>query len=164
MATIKKAVFAGSFAPVHLGHISILQQACTLFDEVHLLLATNAAKEQMPFSAAFRLEMLQQAIKEFVNCKVICLDGLVATYMQQEKIEYAIRGVRNINDFCYEQTMALANSTLNKRCKTLLFMTEQSLTHISSTLIRECLRYGQSIDAFVPKGVAELLKKYPNGK
>ena len=160
---MKKAVYAGSFAPVHLGHIYILQQACQLFDEVHILLATNSEKHSL-FSVDFRLELLFAATKTMQNIKVVHLNGLVASYMQEQDIEYAVRGVRNGTDFSYEQTMAFANSKLNTNCKSIFLPTKQELAHISSSLVRECLLYGREIAEFVPKEVALLLQKYPNGK
>lgn len=160
---LKKAIYAGSFAPVHLGHMYVLEQACTLFDEVHVLLANNIEK-RTAFSAEFCIEMLKAATKELHNIKLVHLNGLVAEYMQQMKIEYAVRGVRNGSDFEYEQNMAYANAKLYSGCKSIFIPTQQNLAHISSSLVRECLRYGKDISAFVPVPVVKLLQKYPDGK
>lgn len=159
----KRAVYAGSFAPVHLGHIYLLEQACALFDEVHILLASNIEKQGI-FSAQFRMELLKLATQEFKNIQLVCLNGFVADYMLKNNIEYAIRGVRDSNDYCYEQNMANANAKLNKNCKTILLPTRQDLSHISSSLVRECLRYNKSVAEFVPSSILSLLQKYPNGK
>ena len=80
------------------------------------------------------------------------------------KIEYAIRGIRDGNDFCYEQNMAFANAKLNNNYKSIFIPTKQELSHISSTLVRECLRYGREVAKFVPSAILPLLQKYPNGK
>ncbi len=159
----KRAVYAGSFAPVHLGHIYVLEQACALFDEVHILLASNIQKKSL-FSTQFRMELLKLATQDFKNIRLVYLNEFVVDYMLRENIEYAIRGVRDSNDFCYEQNMAYTNAKLNTNCKTILIPTRQELVHISSSLLRDCLYHNKSVAEFVPSSILPLLQKYPNGK
>lgn len=158
---MKKAVYAGSFAPLHLGHIYLIEQAVAIFDEVHLLLATNIEKQKI-FSAELCMHMLQTAMQD-LSCanqiKIVQLDGMVADYMWQNNIHFAVRGIRDSADFCYERNMAYANAKLNNNCTTIFLPTRQDIAHISSSLVRECLLHNKSVAEFVPKAILPLLQK-----
>ena len=158
---MKKAVYAGSFAPLHLGHIYLIEQAAAIFDEVHVLLATNLEKQKL-FSADFCMLMLQTAIQALPcanQIKIVQVEGMVTDYMYENDIHFAVRGVRDSADFYYERNMAYANAKFNNNCTTIFIPTRQDIAHISSSLVRECLIYNKSVADFVPTAILPLLQK-----
>src|SRR3990170_571287 len=132
------AIYPGSFDPVHLGHLDIIERASRVFDRVVIAVARNSEKEGL-FTPAERLEMLEASVGEMHKVEVDAFDGLTV-------------------DFEYELKQASMNARLAPDLDTVFFMTSAPYYFLSSTLIREVARLGGPVTGLVPAGVEERLR------
>ncbi len=153
---MRRAICPGSFDPVTVGHLDVIRRAAALFDEVIVLVAVNSAKKTM-FTAEQRVEQLRLAARDIPGVRVECFGGLLAAYARENGVCALVKGVRNAQDLDYEQPMAHANRYLYKELETVLLPADPAVSWISSTIVREMLRYHQNISEMVPAGVPELL-------
>ncbi|TNE73682.1 pantetheine-phosphate adenylyltransferase [bacterium] len=156
-----KAIYPGSFDPITYGHLDILQRATEMFDKVVLTVAVNTQKKYV-FEADERLKLIQACIENEPWAHKVEIDqftGLLVDYCSQKGIYTLIRGVRQISDFEYEFRMALMNRRLNNKVDTVFLMPDEELTFVSATMVREVAYWGGELNHFVPKVVADELKK-----
>ncbi len=151
-------LFPASFDPITNGHLDLIRRSRVLFDEVVLGLARNVSKSAT-FSNEERLEILEAVTNDMEDVSVRVFDGLVVHYAQQIGASAIIRGLRANQDFEYEFEMALMNNHLAPGVEIVFFMTSQEYLYVSSSRLKELVRFGASIDEFVPAIVAEALKK-----
>jgi len=157
----KRAIYPGTFDPVTNGHLSLMERACHLFDELIVAVATNASKAPM-FEYDERLRMLKESIKtNKFACKiqVIGFDGLLAELAKKEKSVAIIRGLRALTDFEYEFQMALMNRKLARDVETVFMMPSLSWVYLSSTLVKDVARNGGDVSELVPSHVVEMFKQ-----
>lgn len=153
----RAALYAGSFDPYTNGHHDIVRKAAALFDEVTVLLGVNVLKQR-----AFDAEAMRAAIERAVeadglsNVRVVVHDGLVADYCAAEGIRYYVRGLRSHTDYIYEEGNARVNQLLNPDLETLYLRADDAV--LSSSMVRELLSFGRSVDAYLPAPVAALVK------
>ncbi|MHB8572237.1 MAG: pantetheine-phosphate adenylyltransferase [Candidatus Dormibacteria bacterium] len=160
---LKSAVYAGSFDPVTLAHIDVLERAVQVFDRVTVAVAVNSQKSPL-FSAEERIEMLRECLAGEPRVDVDAFEGLTVDYARQRGAQSLIRGLRAISDFDGEFQMALMNRKLAPEIITVFLMTSFANVYLSSTMIKEICRLGGDIEAFVPAGVARRLReKLPAG-
>jgi len=155
----RKIVFAGSFDPLTVGHVSIIDQCLEIFDEVYVLVSNNSKKSYF-FDKEFRASCVKDLYKYNSRLKVLTYSGLIVNFCKENKINYLARGLRNCNDLMYEQTMADYNQHLYKRVKTIFFMTSKEILFVSSTGVREILTQGQSIKGLVPSRLERKITNY----
>ena len=153
---MRRAICPGSYDPVTVGHLDIIRRAAALFDEVIVLVAVNSAKKTM-FTAEQRAEMLRLAIGDMPGVRVCCNDGLLADFAKENKACALVKGIRTAQDLDYEQPMAHANRYLNRELETVLLPAAPAVSWISSTIVREMLRYHQDISEMVPAGALAYL-------
>ncbi len=148
---MKRAIFPGSFDPITLGHVDIINRALPLFDEIIIAIGINADKKYM-----FPLEKRKQFINEtFANepkIKVETYTGLTIEYCKQKNIDFILRGLRNPADFEFEKAIAQTNRKLAP-VETVFLLTSADTSYISSSIVRDILRNGGNIDGFVPESV-----------
>jgi pantetheine-phosphate adenylyltransferase len=152
------ALFPASFDPVTNGHLDIAHRARTLFDEVVLALAVNVEKSGL-FSVDERLEMLAAALGETPGLRITTFDVLTVDFAQEIGASAIIRGVRAMSDFEYEFEMALMNKHLAPDVETVFLMSSQKYLYVSSSRLKELVRFGRSVDEFVPASVAKSLRE-----
>lgn len=152
------ALFPASFDPITNGHVDLIQRAGMLFDEVVLAIADNVSKNAT-FSVDERREMLQAVAEGMEGVSVRVFDGLVVHYAEEIGASVIIRGLRMMSDFEYEFEMALMNKHLAPNVEIVFFMTSQEYLYVSSSRLKELVRFGASVDEFVPAIVAEALKR-----
>ncbi len=152
------ALFPASFDPITNGHVDLIQRASMLFDEVVLAIADNVSKNAT-FSVDERRAMLQVVAEGMEGVSVRVFDGLVVHYAEEIGASVIIRGLRMMSDFEYEFEMALMNKHLAPNVEIVFFMTSQEYLYVSSSRLKELVRFGASIDEFVPAVVAEALEK-----
>lgn len=152
------ALFPASFDPITNGHVDLIQRASMLFDEVVLAIADNVSKNAT-FSVDERREMLQAVAEGMEGVSVRVFDGLVVHYAEEIGASVIIRGLRMMSDFEYEFEMALMNKHLAPKVEIVFFMTSQEYLYVSSSRLKELVRFGASVDEFVPAIVAEALKR-----
>jgi pantetheine-phosphate adenylyltransferase len=148
----KIAVFAGSFDPITLGHVNVMERAAPLFDQVILGIGTNTTKQYM-FQLEQRLQWAQSALHHLPNVSVQTFHGLTIDFCQSIGAQYLLRGIRNGGDFEYERSIAHMNKSLHPGIETILMFTDPHHAFIHSTIIREIIRNKGDVSSFLPKGL-----------
>ena len=143
------AVCPGSFDPVTLGHLDIIQRASKLFDKVIVLISVNAAKTPS-FSSTERVMMIQEVTKDLDNVVIDILDGLLADYVRDVGAIAIVKGLRAVSDFEYEFQMALTNKKLNPDLETIFLTTSAKYMYLSSSMVKQVASFGGDISDFVP--------------
>jgi len=151
-----RAVYPGSFDPVTNGHIDIIQRGTKIYDEIIVLVAENASKAPF-FSLEERLEMLKESIKDIPNVKLDSFNGLLVNYLKRINVKIIIRGLRAVSDFEYEFQQALTNKNLYPECETVFLVSDIKYTFLSSSMVKEIVRFGGRVEDFVPDIVAKKL-------
>ena len=148
---MKKAVFPGSFDPITLGHLDVINRGLGLFDEVIIAIGVNTDKKHM-FSLEERKLHIENAFKNEPRIKVSTYKGLTVDYCKTVKADYILRGLRNSTDFNYEQSIAQTNSTLAK-IESVFLVCAPNVSNISSSIVRDIIRNGGDFRTLVPKSV-----------
>ena len=148
---MKKAVFPGSFDPITLGHLDVINRGLSLFDEVIIAIGVNTDKKHM-FSLEERKLHIENAFKNEPRIKVSTYKGLTVDYCKTVKADYILRGLRNSTDFNYEQSIAQTNSTLAK-IESVFLVCAPNVSNISSSIVRDIIRNGGDCRVLVPKSV-----------
>ena len=148
----KKAVFPGSFAPFTIGHKSIIDRALSLFDKIIIAIGVNSNKKQC-FSIEDRIKWIKDMYIN--NPKVIVKDykGLTVDFCKKENAKYIIRGIRNVEDFNFEQNIAQMNYNLNNEIDTIFLVSAPEFSHISSTIVRDIIKNNGDVSKFIPKNI-----------
>lgn len=144
----KKAIFPGSFDPFTIGHYDIVVRALEMFDQIIIGIGKNHTK-QPAFELTRRLEAIKQAFADEPRVQVMTYDGLTVDFAKQLEAMFILRGVRSVQDFEYERSIADANKQLGG-IETVLLYTRPEYTHISSSLVRELYAHGRDITPFLP--------------
>ncbi|MCD7736531.1 MAG: pantetheine-phosphate adenylyltransferase [Lachnospiraceae bacterium] len=151
---MKRAVYPGSFDPVTLGHLDIIERAAALVDELIVGVLNNNAKTPL-FSVEERVNMLRDVTAHIPNVRVESFSGLSVEFCRKCDASFLVRGLRAVTDFEYELQMAQTNRSLERGVDTLFFTTALNYAYISSTIVKEVAFYGGDISRFVPPQVAE---------
>ena len=157
---MKLAVCPGSFDPVTLGHLDIISRASKLFDQVIVVVMSNAAKSPL-FTQVERMDLLQKAIAEagVTNVSVDCYDGLLADYVKLRQATAIVKGLRAVSDFEYEFQMALTNRKLYPEAETVFLTTAAENLYLSSSLVKQVARLDGDISDFVPACILPEIKE-----
>lgn len=159
MLNPKIALISGSFDPVTVGHCDLVMRAARVFDKVYVTEFINSSKTSF-FSTDERLSMLHAAFDGIPNVKVDVWGGLLADYALEHDIGMIVKGARSATDFDYEMSLSLINRSINAELDTIIIPTKAEYMHISSTMVRELIRYGCDYSACVPASVAELIESF----
>lgn len=153
-----KAIFPGSFDPISNGHLDIIKKAAKLFDEVIVVISNNTNKNTL-FSPAKRYELAKDAVEKWENVRVqLIQNDLTVKLVHKLKADVIIRGVRNEQDFIYEQQIAHINKKMDSSTETIILLSSPQNSCISSSLIREIASFGGSLSKLVPHNVVLALK------
>jgi pantetheine-phosphate adenylyltransferase len=153
-----KAIYPGSFDPITLGHVDVVERAITVFDELVLLVAENGRKQYM-FTLQERLQFAKETFHSIPHVRVDSFQGLLVEYMQKKQIRVCVRGLRVLSDFEYEMRMAITNKQLWSDYEVFYLMSDIKFANFSSSLVREILHFRGHINDFVPDPVVHYLKK-----
>ena len=157
---MRKIIYPGTFDPIHNGHIDIATRAAKLFDVLEFVVAINVEKEPL-FTVEERLALIIESTKHIKNIKVNQFTGLVVDYAKSSDSIAIIRGLRHVSDFEFEFQMAMMNFHLNPDIASLFMMPDEKYIHLNSTVVKDVVKNGGDISAFVPSCVNEaLLSKY----
>lgn len=146
-----KAIFPGTFDPFTVGHESIVRRALTFIDEVIIAIGINEQKHSL-FPIEKREQMIRDYYKDEPRVKVLSYSNLTVDFAREVGANLIIRGIRTVKDFEYEETISDINRKL-AGVETILLFTEPELTSVSSTIVRELMKYGKDITQFLPKGM-----------
>ena len=151
-------LFPGTFDPVTLGHVDIINRALPLFDKIIVGIGLNAAKAPM-FTPEQRLEWIREIYKDEERVEGAVYEGLTINYCQKIGANFILRGIRYVSDFEYEKTIADANRTLDKTIETIFLTGEPKYTSVASTIVRDIIRNGGNAAPFLPEVVSSSLLK-----
>ena len=154
---MKIAVYPGSFDPITNGHIDIIKRAADIFDRVIVLISCNPSKS--PTFICGREELAKEALKSFQNVSVDSWDGLLVDYVRKVNACAIIKGLRAVTDFEYEFQMALTNKALYDGAETVFLTASVENMYLSSSMVKQIVRFGGDISKFVPKCVEAELKE-----
>lgn len=157
-----RAVFPGSFDPVTTGHVDLIKRAAGLFDELVIGILVNSEKQPL-FSVEDRVEMLKEIIAGISGVSVVSFGGLLVDFVREVDADVIVRGLRTATDFEYELPLAQANVRLNRQADTVFLATSPEYSFISSTAVKELLRYNGDIREYVPDVVYKRLIANKNG-
>ncbi|NUP91115.1 MAG: pantetheine-phosphate adenylyltransferase [Candidatus Sumerlaeia bacterium] len=152
------ALYPGTFDILTHGHLDIIRRAATLFDRLIVCVAQNEAKQPL-FSPDERVQMLRDTVSELPNVEIMAFEGLTTAFAQSVGASVIVRGLRAVSDFEYELMMALMNRQLAPGIETVFLTASSDQIFLSSTLVREVGRLGGDIESFVPRPVAEVLRR-----
>jgi len=159
----RTAIYPGTFDPLTLGHLDIVERASKLFDHTIITIATNSRKKPL-FNLKERILFIKDATRHIQNISVNNFEGLLVDFAHSEGAIAIIRGLRAVTDFEYELQMALMNRRLNSDVTTVFLMPNEKYTYLNSTIVKEVARFGGNIEKFVtPMVAAELIKKLKQG-
>lgn len=159
MLNPRKALISGSFDPPTVGHYDLVLRASKIFDEVYVTEFINSSKTTY-FSSDERLQMLHAAFDSIPNVHVDIWGGLLADYAVEHGIGTIAKGARSATDFDYEMSLSLINRSIVPELDTIIIPTKAEYMHISSTMVRELIRYDCDYSKCVPVGVAELIESF----
>lgn len=148
---MKRAVFPGSFDPVTLGHVDIINKALPLFDEIIIAIGVNADKKYM-WPLEQRLAFLKKTFSDQPKVRVMDYSGLTVDFCKQVNAGYILRGLRNALDFSYERSIAQTNSEM-AGIESIFIISAPGVSHISSTIVRDVARNNGDFSKLVPKVV-----------
>jgi len=152
-----KAVFPGTFDPIHYGHIDLVQRAVRLFDELVVAVYDKPLKS-LVFSPETRIELVRHSFDNNPKIRVIGYSGLTVTLCQSIDARVIVRGLRVFSDFEYEFRMALANHRLDPDIDVIALITAEEHTFLSSSTVREIASLGGDVSSMVPPHVEKALK------
>ncbi|MCB5261812.1 MAG: pantetheine-phosphate adenylyltransferase [Candidatus Cloacimonetes bacterium] len=153
-----KAIYPGTFDPISLGHLNILEKAARIFDEVILGVADYTAKENY-FSLSERVDMCQKSCQHLENVRVISYKGLVVDFAKEQDCKLLIRGLRAVSDFEYELSLALHNVKLSAYIETMFLVPSLRYMYLSSSMIRQLAELNADLKDFVPTAVIEAFQQ-----
>lgn len=148
----KTAVYPGTFDPITLGHLDLVERAARVFDRVIVAVASNKNKNPF-FSLQERVALASATLKKISNVQVVEFDGLLVDFMDANGATIIVRGVRMVSDFDYEFQLAGMNRQLSPEIESIFLMPAQNYSCISSSFVREIALMGGDISSFVPDAV-----------
>lgn len=156
--TERIALYPGSFDPVTLGHLDILERACLIFDRVVMGVLLNSTKEPL-FSVEERIGLIRESLDGQANVEVRSFEGLTVDFAREVGAVAIVRGLRAVSDFENEFQMALMNRRLNPEIHTVFLMTSFANVYVSSSLIKEVCRLGGDVENLVPPASAAAMRR-----
>lgn len=148
----KIAIFPGSFDPITLGHVSVLDRALPLFDKIIVAIGINSGKNAM-FTRDQRMEWIQTIYKGNPKIEVVSYEGLTVELCKKYDAHFILRGLRSSVDFEYERSIAHMNKTMVNDIETVFILTEQKYSAINSSIVREIIKNGGDVKQFLPESI-----------
>lgn len=145
----KIAVFPGSFDPITVGHVDLVERALPLFDKIIVAVGVNDQKKTL-YSLEKRLHWLEEVFQKDPKVEVGHFTGLTAHYAHSIGAGYLLRGLRNASDFDYEKTISQLNHIVGEGLETIFLISQPAYSHISSTIVREIIKGGGNAEPFLP--------------
>ncbi len=152
-------VYPGSFDPVTLGHLDLIERAASLFPKLRVAVLDNPDKAKV-FTVAERLSMLRQSCAHLPNVQIDSFSGLLVDYMRKSGAKIIVRGLRAVTDFEAEFQMAQLNRQMSKTVETLFLMSSTDYAYISSSAVKQIASYGGDITPFVPACILPEIRKH----
>lgn len=152
------AVCAGTFDPITMGHLDVIERAARIFPRIVIAVATNPRKKPL-FNLEERTEMVRQSTAHLKGVEIDNFNGLLVDFAQSKGVKVIVRGLRAFSDFEYEFQMALTNRKLRPELETVFLMPKQDYSYVSSSNVRSVAQLGGDTSMFVPPPVQDALKE-----
>ena len=156
---MRTAICSGSFDPITLGHLDIIQRAAACFDRVCVCVSPNAEKKNQMFTPEQKLLLVRTAVADLPNVEAELFPGLLADFAVAHGANVIVRGIRNVTDFDMEYQMALINRGIHPQLETMMLPASGAYQHFSSSMAREMIRYGQPLEAYLPASIIPLVRE-----
>ena len=157
---MKRAIYPGSFDPLTLGHLDMIERSAKIVDELVIGVLNNSANNSL-FSLDERVSMIKEMTESMPNVTVASFDGLLVDYMKEINATIIVRGLRAVTDFEYELQIAQTNHVENPEVETIFLTTSLQYSYLSSTIVKEFASYGGDISKFVPaRFIDRIYEKY----
>ncbi len=153
----RRAIYPGTFDPLTIGHLDIIERSANMFDQIIVAIGNNTDKNPL-FSIEERISMIEKATAHLKNIEVIKFHSLLVDLSTELNANIIIRGIRSSTDFEYEQQMGYANVSLKKEIETIYLMPKLDYSFISSSVVRAILKFGGEVDHLVPKSILNEIK------
>ncbi len=157
---MKTAVISGTFDPITVGHLDIIERASKLFDNVVVAVSTNNSKKGF-LPDDIRVSAVEASIKDIKNATVMLCEGLLADFCKQFENPVIVRGARNGSDYDYERSLFIINKGLGTP-ETIVLPAESGMDHISSTYARELIKYNKSLEGVIPESARKIIEDHLN--
>jgi pantetheine-phosphate adenylyltransferase len=151
------AIYAGTFDPITIGHLDLIERATRLFDKLIVAIAANVNKSPL-FNLDERVRLANEVILQHKNVEVVGFSNLLAHFAAEQKANVILRGIRAVSDFDYEFQLAGMNRYLAPNIESVFLMPSEHCTYLSSRLVREIAALGGDVTQFVPANVVIALK------
>ncbi|MBO0439767.1 pantetheine-phosphate adenylyltransferase [Candidatus Enterococcus ikei] len=155
----KIALFPGSFDPLTNGHLNLIERSTKIFDKVIVGVFVNTNKTAL-FTLEEKLSTIKAAVNHLENVEVITQETKLTVESAAELgADFLIRGIRNVKDYEYEKDIAMMNQHLAPKVETVFLLADKTYAHISSSLLKEVLKFGGDVSEYLPKAVNEVLNQ-----
>jgi pantetheine-phosphate adenylyltransferase len=148
------AVFPGSFDPIHIGHVDIIQRALPMFDKIIIGIGVNIQKKYL-FPVELRKSWIKETFAYEDKIHVMTYEGLTVEFCRQQNAHYILRGLRTSADFEFERAIAQMNQVLHRDIETVFLLSNPSLSMISSSIVRDVLLNQGDVSQFVPEEIED---------
>lgn len=153
---MKTALYPGTFDPLTIGHVSLIERGCEVFDKIIVGIAAASEKHTL-FTLEERVRLAREVFADMPNVEVCSFAGLTVDYAEKRGVNAILRGLRAVSDFEYEFQLALMNRRLKKSIQTVFLMTDYKWLYISSTIIKSAASQNADITGLVPDNIREAL-------
>ena len=155
---MKIAIYPGSFDPITLGHLNIIKRAALCFDKLIVCVMVNSQKNGL-FTPEERVELIRRVVSQLPNVEVDASSILLAEYAKQRRARVIVKGLRAVSDFEAEVQMSVINRKLNPNVDTMFLPSHEKYTYLSSTVVKDMVRYGVELSDFLPREIIQDVKK-----
>ena len=153
-----KAIYPGTFDPITIGHLDIIQRSAKIYDSLIVAVMENK-KKNCTFTKEERKKMVEKCVKDLPNVKVVVGEGLTVDFAKKNKCSVIIRGIRAVSDYESELALATANMSLNKDVETIFMVAKPELSFLSSSIAKEIASFNGDIKSYIPKPILKDVSK-----
>jgi pantetheine-phosphate adenylyltransferase len=153
-----KAIYPGTFDPITVGHLDVIERAAKVYDKVVIAVMENRSKT-CTFTKEERVKMIEKCVRKIPNVEVVAGDGLTVDLAERFGCRVIVRGIRAVSDYESELALATANMTLNSEIETVFFVSKPELSFLSSSVAKEIAYFNGKIDTYLPKQIIKEVSK-----
>ncbi len=154
----KIAIYPGTFDPITLGHLDVIERSLKVFDKIIVGVTTNLKKETL-FSLDERVSLIKSSVSYLNGVEVESFNGLLVDFLKKKKVNIILRGLRELSDFESEFQQAVVNRKLNSDIDSMFIMTNARFFYVSSSMVKEIAKFDGNLEKFVPEVVENALRK-----